>query len=811
MAKITYLEAVELINNYYGNPDILENLFYHKYTAEEIAQLSKQVPGLSTTISNSGKVLGYDYDMSLAQPASSLPSINSNTTLPTYGVESSHSLVPANTDIDGNFVEVTSGAKTVATGATLATVADKLSLAFIGVSLGTKLGKAIDSAIYSVDPAWWDTHYPTINPETWDDIATTQEGRQFIRGIFGLQNDDTTMYADERLLAQTYMMLKNAGVYERGVSHNQGAVTPGNNFVFTSDLLVPSGQRTWPADVEFAFIEGDFMSSTDSRGRYMTATATRSVKWFKVRNASQGYFTISLEGSYSIDTKSYTASGSIISGSSGVSNSSSGTLNINGVATRFWFARTENQSTGMDGSPMPLTGNVPNAGSLSLNAVATSLVAVLLYGNIVTPSSVEGIQDDPRAQTYINPSLITGTTLEEVLQQLKNNYPDLFSDAIYEDVVQEDGTVNRYTYIPVPTPDATIANEPVTGDTYQGSEAINPQTESQSLLDMIRDILVTNGEPPDTGSGDSPAIVVPVGTASSLWKIYNPTESELNSFASWLWTDNLIEQFKKLFNSPMDAVIGVHKVFATPSVGGRANIKCGYLDSGVSSNYIDSQYVTIDCGTVSLREYFGNVFDYSPYTEISLFLPFIGIVKLDSADVMRADISIKYSVDVLTGACLAEVKVIRDSAGGNLYVFSGSAIVQYPLTSGSYAGAIAGVLSIAGGLAGSLLSGGSMIPAAVGVINGASRLRADVQKSGGFSGCAGAMGCKIPYLIISRPQTAVAENFQHFTGIPANSLVTLSACSGRTRVKAIHVENINKATNEEKDIIEQLLKSGVTI
>lgn len=72
------------------------------------------------------------------------------------------------------------------------------------------------------------------------------------------------------------------------------------------------------------------------------------------------------------------------------------------------------------------------------------------------------------------------------------------------------------------------------------------------------------------------------------------------------------------------------------------------------------------------------------------------------------------------------------------------------------------------------------------------------------------MGSKIPYLIISRPQTAMAQNFETLSGYPSNTYTKLSACTGFTQVKFVHVENLN-ATDAEKQEIEQLLKEGVIL
>ena len=106
---------------------------------------------------------------------------------------------------------------------------------------------------------------------------------------------------------------------------------------------------------------------------------------------------------------------------------------------------------------------------------------------------------------------------------------------------------------------------------------------------------------------------------------------------------------------------------------------------------------------------------------------------------MRSTIHIIYHVDVLTGACLAEVKINRDSAGGTLFQYSGNAAVQYPISSGSYMSIISGIMSLAGGVAGTIATGGAAMPVLLGAGASVGRMHTDISHSGGFSGNAGAM------------------------------------------------------------------------
>ena len=234
-----------------------------------------------------------------------------------------------------------------------------------------------------------------------------------------------------------------------------------------------------------------------------------------------------------------------------------------------------------------------------------------------------------------------------------------------------------------------------------------------------------------------------------------------------------------------------------------------YLDSGVSSKIVTNQYKSFSCGTINLREYFGNVFDYNPFTKIHVYLPFIGICPIEVSDIMRGDIEIIYTVDVYTGACTAKLNVIRDGVGGTIYEWSGNAAVFYPVSSGDYTGIIRGIISAASGIAVGIASA-NPIAIAGGVIGGAMQSQFNVQHSGSFSGNAGAMNLRKPYLIISRPQIAMPTQYNKLIGYPANSTVKIENCNGLIKMKEGHLE-IPNAFKEEIEEIEQLLKDGIII
>ena len=781
-----YLDAVNAIKDYYagtGQSDLWLKIVNDKTLTPADIEAIKKVPFVTANVANDGSILNWTYDADFAAAENFAGTINSNAQVAEYGSASTvtKTKINATATQSAGKTTLTSGASKVSTGTKVASVANKAFMATAAVAAGTWLGKTIDETLYNVNPSWWDEHLPSINPQTWDSIATTEGGKNFINTLFGIESDDSSqMYIPEEMLALTYMALFQNGAYSTedtlqvntSDQYYDASLNPGNFPLCTNVTVTRPGDSTINVSASGGYIINSHYRS-DNRDYD---------KFIVVSNDPNAYMMFN-NSRYNVSP-----------------------VTRNGIT---YYATIVQIGTTYANSCSYPSSYVYDY-DIALAAKSWDLARMIYAGTIIT-GGLEGVTDTPGA-TQIDPSLITATDPAGVLTQLKSNYPSLFDGSVRDKVLQDDGTVKNRDYVPVPY--VKDKDKPTTGDQTQLDPKVDP--EDPSIEDLLKDLLIktdpVDPEPaaPDIGSGDSPTVVTPTGSASSLWAVYNPTQAQVDAFGVWLWSSNLVDQIKKLFNDPMQAIIGVHKVFATPSTGAAQNIKVGYLDSGVSAAVVTDQYTTIDCGTVSVREYYGNVLDYAPLTEISLFLPFIGIVKLDPADVMRGAVSVKYRVDVITGACLAEVRVNRDTFKPVMYTYAGSAIVSYPISSGSYASAVTGALSIAAGVAGTIASGGALAPALIGGALGATHLHANVQHSGSFSGCAGAMGGKKPYLIISRPQSATPDGFETIQGKPAARKVKLSSCDGITKVDSVDLKGIT-ATETELRMIEAALKQGVIV
>lgn len=323
------------------------------------------------------------------------------------------------------------------------------------------------------------------------------------------------------------------------------------------------------------------------------------------------------------------------------------------------------------------------------------------------------------------------------------------------------------------------------------------------------------GDPDATDGAEIPDL--PSISAADLGFItmYNPTAAQLKSLSDFMWSGAFdLVTYKKLFSDPMQSIIGLAIVPVQPSVAGNKNVMFGTIDSGISMNYLSTNYVQLDCGSVSIDKYVGCFMDNDPYTKISIYLPFIGIRQLSADDCIGRSLHVVYNIDVLTGACACFVEV---SGRGVLYSYNGSCITNVPLTAVNFSGAIQNAVSAIGsaiGIAAGMATGAAPVTAmsiaglATSAANTAVNSKPTVQRSGNLGGSAGILSILTPYVIIERPRMSVPNQVEKFVGQTSNITMYLGDCKGFTMCEYVHLDNLN-ATSEEIVEIESMLRSGV--
>ena len=307
---------------------------------------------------------------------------------------------------------------------------------------------------------------------------------------------------------------------------------------------------------------------------------------------------------------------------------------------------------------------------------------------------------------------------------------------------------------------------------------------------------------------------LPTGGAltSGMIKGYVIGSPQLQAMQNTLWNMSIFDiatQFQKLVTEPLQCMISLAALPVTPTTTGTLeHVKLGSFDTGAEAYKITGQYVIVDCGSLNLKEYWGSALDYAPYTDIDIFLPFVGMRTIRIEDAQAMTLVVKYYVDVLTGSCIAFVKCGQSV----LYSFTGNCLQHIPVTSQS-SDLLKNSISAAGALGVGLATGNpaaAAAGAAYGAINTATS-KNHVQRSGDLAGSAGILGEYTPYVIIHRPVQSLAKGYNQFKGYPCNVTYSLQNLRGYTEVEHIHLTNISGATDTELQEIEQLLKSGVIL
>ena len=319
------------------------------------------------------------------------------------------------------------------------------------------------------------------------------------------------------------------------------------------------------------------------------------------------------------------------------------------------------------------------------------------------------------------------------------------------------------------------------------------------------------GETQTPDSITDPALPTITSVDTGFITLYKPSISQLNNLATWMWGSLDVDIFKRVMQSPMDAILGLSILPGIVPSGSSSNVKIGNIDSGISMTKVSTQYVKFDCGSLTIKRKWGAFLDYSPYTKSYLYLPFIGIRSIETDSIMGVEVQVKYNIDVMSGACCAFVI----ANGTTLYSFTGQCSCSVPVTGRDWTNMINGVLGAVSGVAsaaGSAASG-NLLGAVSGIASAASSAlsaKPTIEHSGNMGGMGGLMGIKRPYFIIERPVQAVPGYQNEIIGYPSFVYKFIGQSSGYTEFEQIHLEGL-PCTSEELNEIENILLTGVIL
>ena len=435
------------------------------------------------------------------------------------------------------------------------------------------------------------------------------------------------------------------------------------------------------------------------------------------------------------------------------------------------------------------------------------------------------------ANTNIHITSVSLKLLCYVNDNLVGSYSTL-SPMVYDDVVKE---AKYYDFISDNNKKIYIAINPFERETYNYSSIIYTgnsgkyiQSGYARLTEYIQDfynIYFWNkpkeaepdnpiGEQEFSGTNRDSAIGHPelptVSILNGFHNMYQPDLQVINKVNRGLWTTNFFDNVVKLFNNPIESIVSLTLSPIQPPISDNVtpiivgNLPMTLTTEGsteaITSRYLTNQYGTYTFGSMVLYQTYKSFLDYN--CSVSIYLPYIGVQKLDIDDVMNSALSLKYNVDFFTGdfvACLQCTKTV--GLNSVLYHWKGNILSHIPLSASNFAttylNGLNTVLSVSQGNTGAIFSNmGSFKP--------------DVSRGGNTSGNVGALDNFEAYIIISKPQENTPDNFKELKGYRSHRKATLKKGIGYVECEEVHVSGTG-ATDKENEMLEDLLKQGVIL
>ena len=299
----------------------------------------------------------------------------------------------------------------------------------------------------------------------------------------------------------------------------------------------------------------------------------------------------------------------------------------------------------------------------------------------------------------------------------------------------------------------------------------------------------------DTDTGD---VSAGIGVLTSTFKM---TKERLVQLGQFLWGANIFDKFSLVNNNPIENIISC-KSIPINTDGANQEIVLGNVATGVNGEKISNNFAKQTIGSIAITEHYHNFLDYAPYTNVILYLPYIGFKELDTTLVMNKTLKIIYTVDAITGGCLAQVYVNNV----RLYEFTGNVGIDIPITASNRAQVEAGYIQAGVGATASAL-GGNIGSAVTSLLNSATS-QYHYSSTGNPSPMCVASTNRTCYVILDRPNYQNLKAFNHTRGRKCYLSKTISTLKGFTICDSnIDLSGIN-ATQSELEELKEILSSG---
>lgn len=346
----------------------------------------------------------------------------------------------------------------------------------------------------------------------------------------------------------------------------------------------------------------------------------------------------------------------------------------------------------------------------------------------------------------------------------------------------------------------------------------------------------------DSDKPEKPLLPTSSAVGTGFATIFTPSAGQLHDLSGLFWNSNFFTFMQNLVENITDMFLSLAMVPFTVPAGNTVTVRWIGIDTGIALPLASQQFLEFNMGSIDMRNdsrifRSGSCLDYSPFSQLGIFLPFIGYRELDVDECRDCVVNLRYRIDLLSGTAVAIISL----DGSDIYEFVGNCLTQIPLTNQNMESLVQNAVAI--GTAAAIASSGGAVAAAdkevaagmennalaeakiahanahvtqsashlaSATANAAIGMKPSISKTGSISGAASLLGVRHPYLFLKTPRQSLPENYQRYYGFPSNITETLGNLHGYTVVEDIRLNDL-VATSEEIAEIYQLLKSGVII
>ena len=334
--------------------------------------------------------------------------------------------------------------------------------------------------------------------------------------------------------------------------------------------------------------------------------------------------------------------------------------------------------------------------------------------------------------------------------------------------------------------------------------------------------------------------------------LYWLTSQQLKRFLDWFWDEatdvtdpsELFEKIQGLYENLSEAIVAVRYMPVRPEwIGGVSTdtkIIVGMLEKAEQCRVINKVVPDIQTiGSIDIRELakdnktWDGFLNYSPYCQMSLYLPFHGFIDLDADLIMNSKLSIKAAYDILTGTI--QYFIYRTARGTNNLNLVNTVVAKMatdiPISLQTKTQRDSAIFQNVSSAAGNLIGAGASLATGnpIGMVMSTANIAA-TQPTGAPLTLKGTISENGAYydsalcaIYVKRPGINIPSNYDRKVGNPCNVAMKLSQVHGFVKcenpfISFSEVTSDNslgfpppKPTKDEIDTIYNALSEGVIL